>query len=232
MAGVEVVMQGRCSNRKVQDELAVRLNKIWKAQNDQEGWREVSFTGEVLYEDVILAGTLFEGEKLPHHLRRLAENAFLAEEVRLFGGVMSLTGDKAIPERDWKIGIDEVPLSFIRSSDPKLDGRLVLPQDINPQHPFSAVGRVLLDNPSFGISNDAQDWVKEMLIWVKRNYLHHLRCWVNCRLLPSEWPKESALTESLEVETQFEALLKSYEARIEGWSKRIEGIGEAVSLSL
>lgn len=214
MAGVGVVLQGRCRSRKAQDELVERLSQVEdvgeKALDSKQGDQGISYDGRVSYKQVILAGTLFEGEKHPEHLRRLADYAFLAEEVSLFGRKFSLCGSKVFSEQDWEGAVGDLSLVFIRSGDPFLDGRLVLPQGINPQHPFRTVGQILLDNPSFAIPRQAQDWVTECLAWVRRAYLPNLRCWMDGKLLREEYQTEHVHQETQEVEAQFAALRKAF----------------------
>jgi hypothetical protein len=200
------------------------------AQISRIGWQGLLVADEVSYEHIILAGTLFEGEKPPANLRRLTENAFLVDEVRLFGWELALGGREVFWDRDGKDGAGKLSLLFIRSADPILDGRLVLPQGINPQHPLNTVGQVLLDNPRYDIPRGAQDGVKACLGWVRRAYLPNLRCWVDGRLLPGEWDTEHAPNESLEVETQLEVLRKAFSEGVDRRSKSMESSREAATL--
>lgn len=71
----------------------------------------------------------------------------------------------------------KVSFVFLRCADPALDGQLVEVGHVNPKHPLSAIGKILLNAPELDLRYYLEYWIGELLGWVKRFYIPNLNYW-------------------------------------------------------
>jgi len=179
MSLVEILLQGRCVNRQIQETLVANLCELENIDyghvTAQKQGCGMAYTGDEFYSSVLLSAAIFEGERAPVHLEKIDGAVYVAEEVALFGHELSLAAP--ISRKD----LSKVTMGFVflRSRDPLLDGRLVTPCGINLQHPFARLSGWMLEPPSISLTGGLGAWGAEFLGWVKQAYIPDLRFWMD-----------------------------------------------------
>ena len=231
---VEILFQGRCVDQQYQEELAADLCQLDSLGDSQvavgDRVRGIAYPGVEVHPNVLISAAVFEGERPPRKLEKIDGAVFLAEETVVFGHEVSL-----LEPLSQKVNIHRAPngklgLVFLRSRNPILDGRLVSPCGINPQHPFSRLSEWILEPPSILLNGGLGAWSEEFLVWVKEVYIPDLRIWMSEELHSTETAEVSSWRKWMDKESQFTALKQAYHLLSGVSAKRAEETWEMDSL--
>ena len=226
---VETVWKGRCVSHKVQQELCEKIILLENISNEmyQLYYREqvtsILYNGKDACDQVLLAGALFDNELEPSMIREIGKNIYLGEEIMLFG----LEFPFYVPTfyfRSCPPGSgNRMSFVFLRCENPELNGRLVAPYTLNPQHPLNGVSHIILDNPKLDLPRCMENWMIRLLGWIKRFYITNLFYCINSDKPKNTEFNRNSINNSLTADENFRLLLDAFSDTAKEFSIRMEG---------
>ena len=214
MSLVEVVIQGRCVDRQNQEALVADICQLEKLGNSQVATVKqeprIGYPGVEIHPTVLLSAAVFEGEPAPSHLEKIDGSVYLVEEVVLYGHELSLAEPISRKANLNEALNGKFGFVFLRSRDPILDGRLVSPCGINPQHPFAQQAKWMLEPPSISFADSLGGWGAEFLGWVRLTHIPNLNIWISNEGHSREIADTSSWRNWTDKESQLAALKEAY----------------------
>lgn len=180
MPTVEVIWLGQCPDHAVQQKLCTKMADMGEISNrlHQEYFgyeaKPISFDGQTVHQKVILSRDLFLNRNIPSRLEKINDQYFAAQEVSLYGVEFQVYDPRHYASIGMVAHCYTASFVFLRCADPELDGMMVQVYGVPSDHPLGAVGTVLLKLPSIDFRYYLEDWIAELLGWVKHFYVPDL----------------------------------------------------------
>ncbi len=185
MPTVVVSWNGQCCSETIQQNLRSKMFELYEVSARLfSGFfpgtiTKTMFDGRVIPGKILLSSCLFSGDPIPPTLEKVNEDLYATGETGLYGVQFPLFDPRKFNSLAVLAHNDHLSFVFLRSADPKLDGRMV--QVLRPQrskdHSRAPAYEHLLAAPEIDLRYYLERWMGGLLGWVKHFYVPNLSYW-------------------------------------------------------
>jgi len=184
MPSVDVVWKGRCIDRQVQQELCEHLLQLSEISNRKfnayfGGQVHAVFfnppEGESKY---LISSRVFGNEVLPAKIKKVDDGIFIGEGLSLYGVEIPLFDPRNNTPPFGLGASNRISFVFIRNEDPAYDGRLVQACPVSERNRLNTISQTVLVNPGLTLRYYLENWMGQLLGWVKHFYIPDLYYWI------------------------------------------------------
>ena len=218
MGSVVATWVGQCRDRSVRDELCSRMTDLGELSHSffKPTLPLIRQFDQTIEGDILVSKHLFASPPSSPKLTNMSERFFSLQSVSLVGVEFRLYDGRGL-----YIGDDRMSFVFCVDDDPQIDGLMVYVEDREACRIYNEErirqADYLLDVPHIHLRYYLEEWMDQLMGWVKYHYVENLNYW----RYEDMWTNQAALKEQFGQfgKDEYNEILKlRLEYEVESWT--------------